>query len=105
MAKLNLSNKEKKTDKLVSLTLVILGSLLIRDISGAEITKRSDDIILAKGKLIMRGGKGKGKWRDLDLLNNSRPGSFLVEPLINLISQVTSFWTLEPSQASIICPL
>lgn len=103
MAKLNLSNKEKKTDKLVSLTLVILGSLLIRDISGAEITKRSDDIILAKGKLIMRGGKGKGKWRDLDLLNISRAGSFLVEPLINLISQVTSFWTLEPSQASIIC--
>lgn len=47
--------------RIVLLMLAVLNSYLVINIGQVEARKEGDDIIMTKGKLIMRGGKGKGK--------------------------------------------
>lgn len=50
----------------LALILAALGSYLLFNVNGIEARgdKGGDDIIMTKGKLIMRGGKGRGKVHD-----------------------------------------
>lgn len=59
-----LNNKEE-FGQIVTLVIIFAGLLLLTGAS-ADKHRRSDDIILAKGKLIMRGGKGKGKFVNIN---------------------------------------
>lgn len=45
--------------RIVLLMLAVLNSYLVINIGQVEARKEGDDIIMTKGKLIMRGGKGK----------------------------------------------
>lgn len=53
--------RRQNQSQIVSLLLAVLGSYLVFNIDRIEARKEGDDIIMTKGKLIMRGGKGKGK--------------------------------------------
>lgn len=59
MVKFN-SNMKKIYTSLAFL-LIVLNALTLSNIGGVAARDKGDDIILTKGKLIMRGGKGKGK--------------------------------------------
>lgn len=54
-----------------SLRLLVVGVclVLLSGLGGSEARDKGEDIIMTKGKLIMRGGKGKGKWLAGCLLN------------------------------------
>lgn len=49
----------KSGGKIWAFMLLTMGSLML--LSLVEARDKGDDIIMTKGKLIMRGGKGKGK--------------------------------------------
>lgn len=51
----------KSTNEMWAFKLIIMGSLMLLSLGLVEARDKGDDIILTKGKLIMRGGKGKGK--------------------------------------------
>lgn len=65
MAKLIISTKMGPINLL---NLLLVGLILsIKLDNHVEARDKGDDIILSKGKIIMRGGKGKGKVCEIDL--------------------------------------
>lgn len=63
MVKFNLNmRRQNRNFKVLLFNLVVISSCLMIYIDSVEARKQEgDDIIMTKGKLIMRGGKGKGK--------------------------------------------
>lgn len=63
MVKFNLNmRRQNRNFKVLLFNLVVLSSYLMICIDSVKARKQEgDDIIMTKGKLIMRGGKGKGK--------------------------------------------
>lgn len=58
-------NKEELIKALGGFAFLIIASFVL--INGVEARDKGDDIILTKGKLIMRGGKDKGKRVTIEL--------------------------------------
>ena len=57
-----IKTKNSKVSNLWIVSTILIINALSTTSFGAGADRRSDDIILAKGKLIMLGGKGKGKF-------------------------------------------